>query len=109
MPEANGRLLPMVFSLYILQCCDGSLYIGHTDNLDSRLQQHDAGTCGSYTSTRRPLTLLHVEEFETRYEALSMERKLKGWSRAKKLAYIRGEWDDVKRLAKGEHKHQRQT
>ena len=81
----------MAFSLYILECVDGTLYIGHTDNLDERMRQHDAGRAASYTASRRPLKLLHVEEFETRYGALTMERKLKGWSRAKKLAYIAGD------------------
>jgi predicted GIY-YIG superfamily endonuclease len=98
----------MVFSLYILECADGTLYIGHTDDLDVRLQQHDMGAGHGYTSTRRPLKLLHVEEFETRHEALTMERKLKGWSRAKKLAYIRGDWDGIQRLAKGKHQHERE-
>ena len=96
-----------MFSLYILQCSDGTLYIGHTDNLDVRMQQHDAGKAHSYTASRRPLKLLHAEEFETRYEVLMMERKLKGWSRAKKLAYMSGDWETVHTLAKGKHKHQR--
>ena len=97
----------MAFSLYILECADGSLYIGHTDNLDARLQQHDAGVGNSYTASRLPLKLLHVEEFESRYEALTMERKLKGWGRAKKLAYIGNDWDAIRKLAKGRHRHER--
>ena len=71
------------------------------------MRQHDAGTADAYTSSRRPLRLLHAQEFETRYEALAMERKLKGWSRAKKLAYIDGDWSSVSRLAKGKHRHER--
>ena len=97
----------MAFTAYILECADRSLYIGHTDNLDLRMQQHDSGTCGSYTATRRPLTLLHVETFETRYEALTMERKLKGWSRAKKLTWVRGDWDAIHLLAKTARRHRR--
>ncbi|MBA8889845.1 putative GIY-YIG superfamily endonuclease [Dokdonella fugitiva] len=91
----------MVFTVYILECADHSLYVGHTDNFDLRMQQHDAGTDGSYTATRRPLNILHAEPFETRYEAIAAERKLKGWSRAKKLAYVRGDWDALRHLAKG--------
>jgi predicted GIY-YIG superfamily endonuclease len=53
------------------------------------------------------LKLLHTEGFETRYEALAMERKLKGWSRAKKLAYMAGDWNAVGALAKGKHRHER--
>jgi predicted GIY-YIG superfamily endonuclease len=97
----------MDFTLYILQCADGSLYIGHTDDLDRRMGQHDQGQGCGYTATRRPVKLIHTEAFETRYEALTMERKLKGWSRAKKLAYIAGDWSAVGALAKGRHKHQR--
>ncbi len=90
----------MAFYLYILQCADDSLYIGHTDNPDERMRQHDAGKADAYTAKRHPLKLLHVEEFETRYEVLIIERKLKGWSRAKKLAYIAGDWDAVRQLAR---------
>ena len=91
----------MAFIVYILECADHSLYVGHTDDLDRRMQQHDMGSGHAYTATRRPLRLLHAEAFETRYEALVMERKLKGWSRAKKLAYVRGDWDTIHRLAQG--------
>ncbi len=97
----------MEFTLYILECADGSFYIGHTDDLDKRLEQHDQGKGCVYTSTRRPLKLIHSEGVETRYEALTMERKLKGWSRAKKLAYMAGDWKSVGALAKGRHRHQR--
>jgi predicted GIY-YIG superfamily endonuclease len=50
---------------------------------------------------------MNAEEFESRYEALEMERKLKGWSHAKKVAYMRGDWSAVRQLAKGRHKHQK--
>ena len=96
-----------MFSLYILECSDATLYVGHTDDLDERMRQHDAGIADSYTSVRRPLRLMHVQEFETRYEALTMERKLKGWSRAKKLAYIAGDWNSIRVLAKGKHRQAR--
>ncbi len=97
----------MDFYLYVLECADGSFYIGHTDDLDRRMEQHDLGLGCAYTARRRPVKLLHVERFETRYEALTMERKLKGWSRAKKKAYMAGDWNTVGRLAKGRHEHQR--
>ncbi|HET8941800.1 MAG TPA: GIY-YIG nuclease family protein [Rudaea sp.] len=96
-----------MFSLYILECSDQTLYIGHTDHLDERMRQHDAGTVDSYTARRKPLKLLHVEEFDSRYAALAMERKLKGWSKAKKLAYIAGDWSRVRTLSKGKHEHDR--
>ena len=97
----------MDFTLYILECADGSFYIGHTDDLDRRMEQHDQGHGCAYTTNRRPVKLIHAEAFETRYEALTMERRLKGWSRAKKLAYIANDWDALGRLSKGKHRHQR--
>lgn len=97
----------MAFTLYILRCGDGSLYVGHTDDIDERMRQHDAGKADSYTSQRKPLLLIHSEAFETRYEALAMERKLKGWSKEKKLAYVAGDWDAVRRLARGKDRNQR--
>ncbi|MGB9429969.1 MAG: GIY-YIG nuclease family protein [Gammaproteobacteria bacterium] len=99
----------MAFTLYILKCADGTFYIGHTDNLDRRLQQHEQGKTDAYTASRRPLKLVHAEEFESRIEALTMERKLKGWSRAKKQAYMTGNWQTVSGLAKGKHRHQRES
>jgi len=53
------------------------------------------------------LVLVFAQEFESRYDALSMERKLKGWSSAKKMAYMAGDWNSVARLAKGKHRHER--
>ena len=97
----------MDFTLYILECADGSLYIGHTDDLNRRLEQHGQGQGGAYTAVRRPVKLAHAEAFETRYEALTMERKLKGWSRAKKLAYMAEDWGAVSALARGEQRRQR--
>ena len=94
----------MAFWIYILECADKSLYVGHTDNLDERMRLHDLGLDGSYTASRRPLTLMHAQEFETRYEALALERKLKRWSRAKKLAYVAGDWNRIKQLARGKNK-----
>ena len=96
-----------MFWLYVLECRDRTLYVGHTDDLDERMRCHDAGMVDSYTGSRRPLKLVFAEEFGSRYEALAMERKLKGWSRAKKVAYIAGDWDSVSRLAKGKHERER--
>jgi predicted GIY-YIG superfamily endonuclease len=97
----------MAFSLYILECGDGTLYVSHTDDINRRMRQHSDGRADAYTATRHPLKLRHVEEFESREQALAMERKLKGWSRAKKFAYMAGDWSAVCKLAKGKHKHER--
>ena len=97
----------MPFTLYLLLCRDGPLYVGHTDDMAARMAQHDMGLGSAYTASRRPLKLMHAEEFESRYEALEMERKLKGWSHAKTVAYMHGDWSAIQELAKGKHKHQR--
>jgi predicted GIY-YIG superfamily endonuclease len=88
------------FWLYILKCSDHSYYIGHTDDLDKRMDLHHEGIPGSYTFSRRPVELVYHCEFESREEALTRELQLKGWSRAKKEALIRGDFDELHRLAK---------
>jgi putative endonuclease len=93
----------MSFWVYILRCVDGSYYTGHTDNLENRLGQHTSGAIAScYTFARRPLTLAFSQEFATREEALGAERQIKGWGRKKKEAMMRGDWNEVARLA---HEH----
>jgi predicted GIY-YIG superfamily endonuclease len=93
----------MSFWVYILRCADRSYYTGHTDNLEERIAKHQAGEIEGYTSTRRPVRLLFSEEFFTREEALAAERRIKGWSRRKKEALIRGDWSEVSRLAQRSH------
>jgi LAO/AO transport system kinase len=90
------------FFVYLLRCGDGSYYGGHTDNIELRMQQHYAGDVG-YTSTRKPVELVWQGEFETREGAIAFEQQVKGWSRAKKEALIRGEWEDIKQLAKSKN------
>lgn len=90
----------MTFWVYILRCADGSYYTGHTDHLESRMGQHTSGAIAScYTFKRRPLTLAFSEEFVIREEALNAEQQIKGWSRKKKEAMMRGDWAEVSRLA----------
>jgi predicted GIY-YIG superfamily endonuclease len=91
----------MSFWIYILKCADNSYYTGQTDNLERRIAQHEGGAIEScYTFSRRPLNLVFSQEFPTREEALASERQIKGWSRKKKEAMIRGDWAEVSRLAK---------
>ena len=77
----------MDFWTYILRCADGSYYVGHTDKGEERLSEHALAIGSSYTRKRRPLVLVWSDRFGTREEALMAERKLKGWSRAKKEAF----------------------
>lgn len=90
----------MAFHVYLLRCSDGSYYIGHTDSIEVRLAQHQSGVMQGYTSTRLPVILMKTESFSTREEALSAEMQLKGWGRAKKEAWIKNNFDLLKRLAK---------
>lgn len=95
------------FWVYILRCADDSYYTGHTDDLELRIAQHHSGSCDGYTATRRPLELAWSQEFATRDEALSAEMQIKGWSRKKKEAMMCSDWQEVNRLSRGKHKHQR--
>jgi predicted GIY-YIG superfamily endonuclease len=90
----------MSFYVYILKCNDDSYYTGHTDNLEQRVAAHQEGKNDGYTATRLPVILMFSEQFGTRLEALEMERRIKGWSRKKKEAMMRGDWDEVSRLAR---------
>ena len=92
-------LSPMPFWTYMLHCADRKFYVGHTDDLDTRIAEHMSGRIRGYTSSRLPVTLVWSDQFPTRYEALCAERQIKGWSRAKKLALIRGDWNMISILA----------
>jgi len=86
----------------MLHCRGGVLYVGHTDDLGSRIAAHQGGK-SEYTSRYLPVHLIWSEEFPTRLEALEMERRIKGWSRLKKLALVRGDWQAVSRLAESKN------
>ena len=73
---------------YILQCADGTLYTGWTNNLEKRLAAHNAGIAAKYTKTRRPVELVYFEEFETKKEAMSREWHIKKLTRGEKLELI---------------------
>ncbi len=91
----------MAFWIYILRCADDSYYVGHTDNLEDRIQQHQSGALGRYTKSRRPVCLVSAQDFRTRDEAFVVERQVKGWSRKKKAALIKGDWEELRRLSRG--------
>jgi predicted GIY-YIG superfamily endonuclease len=90
-----------MFYVYILKCADGSYYTGMTDDLERRLAQHHAGTFeDGYTATRRPVERVWSEQFPTHDDAFRRERQIKGWSRAKKEALIRGDWEALQRISR---------
>ncbi len=88
------------FFVYLLWCADGTYYVGHTDELERRVAQHGLGEVEGYTSTRLPVELVWSQETASREEALAAELRIKGWGRGKKEALIRGDWDEVSRLAR---------
>jgi tRNA/rRNA methyltransferase len=87
------------FYAYLLRCADGHHYAGHTDDLDARIAQHQAGAI-PYTKTRGPVTLVWSGRFPERDQAFAAQRRIKGWSRAKKEALIRGDQEALGALAK---------
>lgn len=90
--------------MYILRCADGSYYVGHTDDLEARMAQHHNGLGSAHVRRHLPVSLVWHQEFETRVEALEMERKVKGWRRAKKEALIEGREQDLRPLSsRGPH------
>lgn len=91
----------MPFWAYMLHCNAGRFYTGHTDDLERRIAQHKAGAFEGFTKRFLPVELVWSQEFPTRDEAKAAEQRIKGWSRDKKLALIRGDWEAISRLAKG--------
>jgi putative endonuclease len=95
-------LYPMrTLYVYILHCADDSFYVGVTNSIKRRLREHNAGHSeSSYTYSRRPLELVHIEKYKNPNTAIAREKQLKGWSRAKKQALIVKNIDLLKELAK---------
>ncbi len=87
--------------VYMLRCADGSYYVGSARlGLDRRLAEHNSGTYGGYTSKRLPVVLVWSEHFLNITDAIAVERQIKGWSRTKKEALIRGDYELLRVLAK---------
>lgn len=74
--------------VYILECRDGTLYTGITDNLEKRIHAHNAGKGAKYTRGRGPVVLRHQERCESHSGALRRELEIKRLSRGEKLALI---------------------
>src|SRR5262245_39902735 len=92
--------------LYILRCADGSYYTGTArSGLERRVAEHNAGAFGGYTAQRRPVTLVFSQWFDRIIDAIAVERQVKGWSRAKKEALIRGDFESLPQLSKRRQSH----
>jgi len=87
--------------VYMLRCADGSYYVGSTrKTLDERIGEHNGGAFRGYTYARRPVELVWSQDFPNAVDAIACERRIKGWSRAKKEALIREDWARVSDLAR---------
>ncbi|MGZ9234924.1 MAG: GIY-YIG nuclease family protein [Anaerolineales bacterium] len=99
----------MPYAVYILRCSDGTYYTGLAKDLDYRIWEHQTGANpGSYTFRRRPVTLEWSIITETYQEAFQWELRIKGWSRSKKEALIRGDTDGIHEIVKTERKRKDQ-
>jgi len=87
--------------VYILRCADGSYYTGLTHRTpEDRLAEHQSGLIDGYTQSRRPVVLVYSESFVNAVDAIAAERRIKGWSRAKKESLIAGRFDLLPALAR---------
>ena len=86
---------------YILECADGSYYVGSTRDLDLRVWQHNSPDQGAvYTRRRQPVRLVWCCWWDSIEEAFRFEKQVQGWGRAKREALIRGDFEVLPELAK---------
>lgn len=85
-----SRVAKLEWFLYVLSCADGTLYTGITNDPFRRFSQHEAGKGSKYTRGRAPLTLVYLSPCASKSAALKEECRVKGLSRAGKLALIAG-------------------
>ena len=85
--------------VYMLECADGSYYVGSTWDLERRVGEHNEGLGASFTHQRRPVTLRWSAFFARVDDAFLAEKRLQGWGRAKRRALIDGKVHLLKGLA----------
>ena len=96
----GSRCLVLMAWVYILECSDGSYYVGSARDLDQRLHEHAQGLGSRHTAKQSPVRLAWAQEVESVDEAWALERRLHGWSHAKKKALIDGRWGDLRQLSR---------
>lgn len=100
----------MPYAIYILKCSDGTYYTGMTRELDARVEEHQIGAHpDAYTFRRRPVQLVWSEVVESYQVAFQWEHQIKGWSKAKKEALIRGDIEGIHEIVKAERKRSEQN
>jgi putative endonuclease len=78
-----------MYYIYILQCCDKSLYTGYTTDLKQRVKDHNEGRGSKYVRSRLPARLIYSEKFQTKSEAMKRENQIKDWKRDKKIRVLK--------------------
>ena len=86
--------------VYMLRCADGSYYVGSTRDIHRRLDQHQRGEGAAYTRRRRPVELVYAHHDDSVAVAFALEKQIQGWSRSKREALIRGDFDAISNAAK---------
>jgi putative endonuclease len=88
------------YYVYILRCNDNSLNTGITNDLERRVNEHNDGKLSNaYTYKRRPVKIEFFQDFTEPNQAIYFEKKLKNWSKTKKEALIKGDFDLIQTLA----------
>ncbi|MDQ6763094.1 MAG: GIY-YIG nuclease family protein [Bacteroidota bacterium] len=89
------------YSVYVVECKDDSYYIGVTNDLDRRLWEHFTGlSIECYTYSGRPVVLKYFETTHDIRQAFLREKQLKGWSKKKKEALFKEDWNELMKLSK---------
>jgi putative endonuclease len=89
-----------IWWVYILECSDGSFYVGSTSDLSARVRVHQSGNGPAYTSKRLPFRLVYSEQQASLQAAVARERQLKRWTRKKKAALVAGNSDRLHNLSR---------
>ena len=88
------------YYVYILRCKDDLLYVGMTNNLERRINEHKSGlNRNCFTFSRRPVELIFYQDFNDVEQAIYFEKKIKNWSQKKKLALADGDFDMLQILS----------
>ncbi|MEX0331509.1 MAG: GIY-YIG nuclease family protein [Puniceicoccaceae bacterium] len=87
--------------VYLLRCANGTIYVGQTHDIESRMERHRSGTGARHTAQNKQFEVIYTEGPMSFKEAVARERQLKKWSRAKKQALANGDLDQLRKLSRG--------
>jgi predicted GIY-YIG superfamily endonuclease len=96
----TGVIIGCMAFVYILECADGSWYVGSTIDLERRVAQHQHGEGSAYTRRRLPVRLVFSREFARIDDAFALEKQVQGWGRAKRRALIEGRFEALPGLSR---------